>query len=116
MIIFLRYFCLKEGKCFGTTCKGCIKHECEINKKKTIITVPDDYISKNLESANRVLAKDINVEDKTDGKAVEKWCTMLKVFISITKNEFQSLEKRCLFKIIALGSVKVQRNMHFFWR
>ena len=25
------YFCLKDGKCIGRHCMGCVRHECEVN-------------------------------------------------------------------------------------
>ena len=28
------YFCLKDGKCIGDECMGCIRHECEVDGKR----------------------------------------------------------------------------------
>ena len=28
------YFCLKDGRCIGEQCIGCIRHECEFNGKR----------------------------------------------------------------------------------
>ena len=39
---------MKEGKCFGTTCQGCLKHECEIDSNKTIVNPPEEYIKTGL--------------------------------------------------------------------
>lgn len=35
-----KYYCLKDGKCFGNLCKGCIKHECQIKGEKKILNPP----------------------------------------------------------------------------
>jgi len=44
MVTPFRYYCLKEGKCFGATCQGCLKHECEIDGTKTIVNPPEQYM------------------------------------------------------------------------
>ena len=28
------YFCLKDGRCIGKQCTGCVRHECEENGKR----------------------------------------------------------------------------------
>ena len=41
-----KYYCLKDGKCFGQLCRGCVKHECEVNGYKTILNPPEEYTQK----------------------------------------------------------------------
>ena len=57
-------------------CKGCIKHECEIDGKKEILNPPESYvkgipIGMVLEESHNP----INVEDKADLRHMKKWCT-----------------------------------------
>ena len=89
-----KYFCLKDEKCKGNVCRGCIKHECEIHGKKEILNPPESYIKgmpfeRSLEESH----KPINVEDKADLRHMKKWCTkvpnMYGPFIHITINNVE---------------------------
>ena len=67
---------MKDAKCKGNVCRGCIKHECEIDGKKEILNPPESYIKgmpfeRSLEESH----KPINVEDKADLRHMKKWCT-----------------------------------------
>jgi len=71
-----KYYCLKDGKCFGNMCKGCIKHECEINDKKEIMNPPKSYIDKVKKSGNIYdNPNPINVDDRRNLTHMRKWCT-----------------------------------------
>lgn len=74
-----KYYCLKDGKCFGNLCKGCIKHECEVNGKKEILNPPESYIEE--VKASGFIFDDkkynINVEDNQNLTHMEKWCTLV---------------------------------------
>ena len=72
-----KYYCLKDGKCFGNMCKGCIKHECEVDGVKEILNPPESYVTKMLESGNIFdnPNNDINVDDRLNVTHMKKWCT-----------------------------------------
>ena len=57
-------------------CRGCIKHECEIDGKKEILNPPESYV--NGIPIGMILEEShnpINVEDKADLRHMKKWCT-----------------------------------------
>ena len=57
-------------------CKGCIKHECEIDGKKEILNPPESYVKEiPLEMILEESHNPINVEDKADLRHMKKWCT-----------------------------------------
>jgi len=84
--------CLKEGKCSGNLCKGCIKHECikikNGKKQKEILNPPKNYVRTMLESGNILVDPNnpINVEDRAHLTHHKKWCTKVP---NIQQNTFQ---------------------------
>ena len=73
-----KYYCLKDGKCFGQLCRGCVKHECEVNGYKTILNPPEEYTQQVIASgfqANDTISEIINVQDRPGLKHERKWCT-----------------------------------------
>ena len=71
-----KYFCLKDAKCKGNVCKGCIKHECEIDGKKEILNPPESYVKGiPVQMVLEESQNPINVEDKADLRHMKKWCT-----------------------------------------
>ncbi len=73
-----KYYCLKDGKCFGNLCKGCIKHECEVNGTKQILNPPEEYYVKNVQRPGDDSPKyDINVDDKKGIMHFREWCTLV---------------------------------------
>ena len=93
--------CLKEGKCSGNLCKGCIKHECikikNGKEKKEILNPPKNYVRTMLESGNILVDPNnpINVEDRANLTHHKKWCTKVPnmyghfIHITITKVELK---------------------------
>ncbi len=73
-----QYFCVKEGKCFGDICKGCLKHECETEGgKKEFFETPADFLEKHLAEGDFDKDAAVNVDDMKNVTRVEKWCTMI---------------------------------------
>ena len=73
-----QYFCVKDGKCFGKQCKGCIKHECEVLGKKELINPPASYMERHLKSKDFDKNVAVNVDDMKDVEKVKQWCTMVR--------------------------------------
>ena len=71
------YFCVKDGKCFGDQCKGCIKHECEIDGQKNIINPPESYVDLRLEKGDFDKNAVINVDDMKNTQKNRRWCTSI---------------------------------------
>ena len=75
-----KYYCLKDGKCFGHLCKGCIKHECEVDGQKKIMNPPESYIQKALDEgfeADPNVSRTINVDDQKNLHHMREWCTQV---------------------------------------
>ncbi len=70
-----KYFCVKDGKCFGDECKGCIKHECQVKGQKEIFTPPENYVKDRLKAKDFDKSVAVNVDDMKGQKAQRKWCT-----------------------------------------
>ena len=67
---------MKDAKCKGNVCKGCIKHECEIDGKKEILNPPESYVKGiPVQMVLEESQNPINVEDKADLRHMKKWCT-----------------------------------------
>ena len=83
----------KDGKCFGQLCRGCVKHECEVNGHKTILNPPEEYTQQVLASGfqpNETVSATINVEDRPELSHERKWCTRVP-----NKREF-TFETECI--------------------
>ena len=83
----------KDGKCFGQLCRGCVKHECEVNGHKTILNPPEEYTQRVLASGfqpNESISATINVEDRPELSHERKWCTRVP-----NKREF-TFETECI--------------------
>lgn len=72
------YFCVKDGKCFGAHCKGCLKHECEIAGNKAIMNPPKAYMDEHLKSRDFDKNVTVNVDDMDGVIKNKQWCTQLK--------------------------------------
>ena len=65
-----KYFCLTQGRCLGTHCRGCASHECEYDGKSNGISVPANYIQKHLKM------EETEVVD-IDKRVSNQWCTVM---------------------------------------
>ena len=95
-----KYYCLKDGKCFGHLCKGCIKHECEVQGQKKIMNPPESYIQEALESGftyDPEVAETINVDDHSELNHLREWCTQ------VPNRQDRTFQEECLTLCTQLG-------------
>ena len=60
-------------------CKGCIRHECEVNGKKEILNPPESYIRDIQLSGYEFGSTEptVNVGDNNTLMHFSKWCSMV---------------------------------------
>ena len=73
-----QYFCVKDGKCLGKACKGCIKHECEVEGIKELANPPPEYMEKHLKLKDFNKNVAVNIDDMKNTEKIQQWCTMTK--------------------------------------
>ena len=112
-----KYYCLKDGKCFGHLCKGCIKHECEVKGQKKIMNPPESYIQEALDSGftyDPKVADTINVDDHSELNHLREWCTQVRC-LKITGKVSFNIASEASYVYILSGQklVKNAKNAQF---